>query len=365
MTRHDTEILKVRVSAFRIPTDYPEADGTYAWDATTLVLCEVSAADQVGVGYSYADLATAELLHKSLATVALGNDAMDIPGVWAKLVHAVRNLGRPGVCAMAVSALDSALWDLKARLVGVPLVKLLGQVRESVDIYGSGGFTTYSLVQLQKQLDGWVIDGIPRVKMKVGAHPEEDLERVRSAREAIGLTTQLFVDANGAYSRKQALLFAEAVADLGVTWFEEPVSSDDLDGLRLLRDRAPGGMDIAAGEYGFDPFYFRRMLQAQAVDVLQADATRCLGITGFMNASALCQAFCLPLSAHCAPMLHVHPCCAAIPVVHMEYFHDHQRIENMLFEGALKPLEGKLRPDLSRPGNGLVFKHADAKRYEI
>ncbi len=201
--------------------------------------------------------------------------------------------------------------------------------------------------------------------MKIGTRPADDLRRVEAARAAIGPHVELFVDANGAYSRKQALQFAEAFAAFDVKWFEEPVSSDDLDGLRLIRDRAPAGMDIAAGEYGYDHFYFKRMIDAGAVDVLQADATRCLGITGFMRAAALCEASNLPLSAHCGPSQHAHPCAALLPVRHIEYFHDHARIEQMLFDGALAPIDGALQPDLSRAGNGLEFKRQDAARFAV
>ncbi len=281
------------------------------------------------------------------------------------MVRSIRNLGRPGVASMAISAVDAALWDLKAKLVGLPLVKLLGAARDDVPVYGSGGFTSYTLDQLRAQLGGWAEVGFTRVKMKVGTLPGFDVERVRAAREAIGGDMSLFVDANGAYSRKQALAFAERFAEFGVSWFEEPVSSDDLDGLRLLRDRAPAGMDVAAGEYGYDLPYFRRMLDAGAVDVLQADASRCGGITGFLQVAPLCSARSLPLSAHCAPMLHRHVGCAALPVVHLEYFHDHARIEGMLFDGADPPRDGKLFPDRSRPGLGLEFRRADAERYRV
>jgi L-alanine-DL-glutamate epimerase-like enolase superfamily enzyme len=218
---------------------------------------------------------------------------------------------------------------------------------------------------LGEQLGRWVSAGIPRVKMKVGREPARDVARVKAAREAIGSDAELFVDANGAYGRKQALAMALSFDDLGVSWFEEPVSSDDLDGLRLIRDRAPPGMDITAGEYGYELTYFRRMLAAGAVDVLQADATRCAGITGFMKAAALCEAYGLPLSSHCAPAVHLHAACAAAPVRHIEYFHDHVRIEQLLFDGAPAPVQGALQPDLSRPGLGLEFKCADAQRYQI
>jgi L-alanine-DL-glutamate epimerase-like enolase superfamily enzyme len=266
---------------------------------------------------------------------------------------------------MAISAVDVALWDLKARLLGLPLVQLLGKVRDETPVYGSGDFTSYSLDQLKEQLGGWAASGIWMVKVKVGRNSSQDRDRVRAAREAIGARVELFVDANGAYSRKQALAKAEQFEKYDVRWFEEPVSSDDLDGLRLMRDRAPACMDIAAGEYGYDLFYFRRMLDAGAVDILQADATRCGGYTGFMSVAALCQARSMLLSAHTAPSLHAHVCCALIPVCHVEYFHDHVRIEQMLLDGALKADNGTLRPDLSRPGMGIEVKSADAARYAI
>jgi L-alanine-DL-glutamate epimerase-like enolase superfamily enzyme len=273
----------------------------------------------------------------------------------------VRNVGRPGIATDAISALDAALWDLKARLFGVPLATLLGTARTSVPVYGSGGFTSYTVDQLREQLGGWVAAGIARVKMKVGRDPANDPARVHAAREAIGPAAELFVDANGAYTRKQALDMAARFGAEGVSWFEEPVSSDDLEGLTLLRDHAPPGMAIAAGEYGFDPWYFRRMLDS--VDVLQADATRCGGITGFLRAAALCDAWQVPLSAHCAPSLHVAVGCAAPRVVHLELFHDHVRVERAFFDGALvAPKNGALEPDLSRPGLGLELKEADAER---
>lgn len=365
MSRGDAPIRGLKVSAYTVPTDRPESDGTLAWDSTTLVVVQASAASRGGIGFSYADTATALLIKDKLAERVLGRDALDVPASWSAMVAAVRNLGRPGISAMAISAVDNALWDLKARLLDLPLVTLLGAARDAVPIYGSGGFTSYSIGDLQEQLGGWVEQGISRVKMKIGRQPEHDVERVKAVRAAIGPEAALFVDANGAYSRKQALEQAQALAESGVSWFEEPVPSDDLAGLRLLRDRAPAGMEITAGEYGYDLAYFRRMCEAGAVDVLQADATRCAGITGFMRAAALCEAFGLPLSSHCAPSIHLHPCCAAEPVRHLEYFHDHVRIEHLLFDGALDPGNGRLEPDRSRLGLGLEFKSTDARQYEV
>lgn len=358
-------IDRVGCAAYKVPTSSPESDGTFEWQATTLVLVEVSAAGRTGVGFSYADTATATLVRDTLAALIVGRDAFDIGACWSAMVAGIRNLGRPGIASMAISAVDTALWDLKGRLLDLPVTTLLGRTRASVPVYGSGGFTSCGIDDLQRQLAGWVQSGITGVKMKVGREPSADAARVRAARKAIGAETQLMVDANAAYSRKQALDMAQRFAEHGVCWFEEPVSSDDLAGLHLLRDRAPAGMDISAGEYGYDAGYFLRMLQAQAVDVLQADATRCAGITGFLSAAALAEAFMLPLSSHCAPSLHVAACCAAPSVKHLEYFYDHARIEHLLFDGALDPVEGGLRADTTRPGLGLEFRKRDAQRYLV
>jgi L-alanine-DL-glutamate epimerase-like enolase superfamily enzyme len=356
------KVEDVSVAAYRIPTATPESDGTFKWEATTLVAVHVSGGGKRGFGYTYADPATAKLI-ETLAEKVRGKNALDIDRIWADLIYAVRNLGRRGIAAMAISAIDAALWDLKAKLFGVALVDLLGSVREEAPVYGSGGFTSYSIAQLQKQLGGWAAEGIPRVKMKIGRDAKADRERVRGAREAIGESCELFVDANGAYSVKQAISQAEEFAKSGVAWFEEPVSSDNLRGLHFIRERVP--MDVAAGEYGYELQYFDEMIAADAVDVLQADATRCCGITGFIKTSAICEARSIPLSAHCAPSLHAHLGCSLLPLRHLEYFYDHARIESMLFDGALTPRDGALYPDRSRPGIGVELKEGDAARFAI
>ena len=355
----------LQVSAFTIPTETPEADGTYEWDSTTIVIVEVTAGGTQGLGYTYADSATAKLIDDKLKQVVVGRDAMAVQAAWLAMLHSIRNLGRPGICAMAISAVDTALWDLKARLLNLPLVRLFGQVREALPVYGSGGFTNYSKEQLQNQLRGWVEQGIPRVKIKIGRDAKADRNRVGFARNAIGGDIDLFVDANGAYSRKQAVAQARAFEQFGVRWFEEPVSSDDLEGLQFVRNHAPASIEIAVGEYGYDIDYFQRMLNAGAVDVLQADATRCCGFTGFLQVATLCEAHHVPLSSHCAPALHVHIGCATPGTRHAEYFHDHVRIERMILDGVAEPVDGSLRPTFDRPGLGLTLKRADAQKFAI
>jgi L-alanine-DL-glutamate epimerase-like enolase superfamily enzyme len=357
-------IERIEVSAFTIPTDAPEADGTFQWSETTMVVVTAHGAGQTGIGYTYASLAAASFIAEGIGRHVLGGDVFSPRAGWDAMFHGVRNNGRRGLSAMAISAVDFALWDLKARLLDLSMVDLLGGVRAAIPVYGSGGFTSYTDDQLRHQLAGWTDSGIGAVKMKIGSHPECDVHRVRVAREAIG-GAQLFVDANGAYDRKQAVQLAHEFAEYGVSWFEEPVSSDDLDGLRLVRDRAPAQMEIAAGEYGYDQSYFRRMMEAQAVDVVQADATRCGGATGFLGAASEIDSFGMPLSAHTAPSLHAHLCCAAPRARNVEYFHDHVRIEAMLLDGALAAQNGLLRPDRAAPGFGLSLKSRDAEKFRV
>jgi L-alanine-DL-glutamate epimerase-like enolase superfamily enzyme len=358
-------IEKVSTGAYQIPTDGIESDGTYDWNSTTMVTVDIEADGRIGSGYTYADAATAILINDHLTGIVLGRDAMSIRVAWDAMVHSIRNLGRPGICAMAISAVDCALWDLKARLLDLPLVRLIGQVRPAVSIYGSGGFTSYTIERLRDQLRGWVEQGISMLKMKIGRDAQADVDRVRAAREAIGKEARLLVDANGAYSRKQSLTQAQKFAESDVSWFEEPVPSDDLDGLRFVREHAPPSMEVAAGEYGYDLDYFQRMLAHGAVDVLQADVTRCGGFTGFSQVATLCEAHHIPLSAHCAPTLHLPIACATPSLRHLEYFYDHARIEKMFFDGVGEPIEGVLAPDLSRPGVGLDLKRADLERFRI
>ena len=362
------KVAKLETSVYRVATDRPETDGTFAWDATTLVVVEaVSRAGHRGLGFSYTAAAAAAVVHELLADAVVGCPVADVGAAWEAMVRAVRNVGRAGIAATAISAVDLALWDLKAKVARRPLFRLLGARRQEVPVYGSGGFTSYTERQLCEQLRGWVEQGIPRVKMKIGldrgARPDLDAERVRLACQAIGPAAELFVDANGAYSAHQAIDQARRLAEHGVSYFEEPVSSDHLEQLAFVRAQVP--MAVAAGEYGYDPWYFRDMLQAGAVDILQADITRCLGLTGFLEAGALAHSFGAPFSAHCAPALHVQAGCAVPAIAHVEYFHDHARIEQLLFDGAPTPVDGRLRPDPTRPGLGLELKRADAARFAV
>ncbi len=361
----DTLVERLDVSAYTVPNELPASDGTLTWDSHTVVLVEAHAAGRTGLGWTYSQTGAAEVVSGMLAGEVEGRDALAVGAAWSAMWHAIRNNGQSGLAAMAVSAVDVALWDLKARILQVPLAVALDAVHDEVPVYGSGGFCNYDDEQLADQLGGWVADGIPRVKMKTGREPDRDRHRLAVAREAIGDDTELYVDANGAYSRAQALRWAEVYAEHDVRWFEEPVSSDDLEGLRLVRDRAPGGMSVASGEYGWSLPLFHAMLQAGAVDCLQADVTRCGGFTGFRRVGALCDARSMELSAHCAPQLSAQASTAIWHLRPLELFHDHHRVEHLLFDGCIEPDNGVMRPDLSAPGHGLALRRGDAEQWRV
>lgn len=358
-------IESVTVTTLRIPTERPESDGTLEWSSTQMVLVEVASDGCTGVGYTYSHAATATLIREQIAPQLLGVSAQAPPRAWVSAVAALRNLGRGGIASAAVAAVDIALWDLHARLAGVALCDLLGRVRDAIPGYGSGGFTSYDDHSLARQMQDYAEQGLRMVKMKVGRDPGADPHRVELARASVRDDCELFVDANGAYAVAEARALAQAFARADVRWFEEPVSSDDLAGLVAVRRGAPPGMAIAAGEYGFDAYYFARMLGADAVDVLQVDATRCAGVTGFVQAAALCVAHGRGLSTHCAPAIHAHLACASIPAVHAEIFHDHQRIESICFDGVPELRDGCLIPPRDRPGLGLEVRWADVRRYVL
>jgi L-alanine-DL-glutamate epimerase-like enolase superfamily enzyme len=355
----------VAAAAYRIPTQTDEeSDGTLVWDATTVVVVELRAGDAHGLGYSYAHPAALQVIADKLSGTLLGADPLRAQATWARLHVQLRQLGHAGLAAMALSAVDIALWDLKARLLDVCLADLLPRWHDSVPIYGSGGFTSSPPELLRERARAWTQAGMRQVKIKVGRDKDADLERLAIVRETVGDGVDLMVDANGAYTPKEALAWAQRFAQRGVVWLEEPVTSQDLDGLAFVRARGPAGLAIAAGEYTWNLPDAERMLRADAVDVLQADVSRCGGITNLLRIDGLCQARAMPLSLHCVPAVSAHAGCALQTLLHTEYFHDHVRIERLLFDGTLDPSGGVLTPDRDRPGLGLELR-ADAADHQL
>jgi L-alanine-DL-glutamate epimerase-like enolase superfamily enzyme len=358
------EVQSLTTTVLEIPTEDTESDGTFAWSSTCAVVVEARAGGLTGLGYTYGAPAAAAVVQHLLEPVVVGRSVGSVSAAWHAMYDALRNVGAPGIGATAVSAVDVALWDLKARTLEVPLAVALDCGAPAVPVYGSGGFTSFDDDRLAEQLGSWAQAGMRAVKMKVGRDPARDPHRVGVARAAVGTDVRLMVDANGAYQPQEALRLAEPFASEGVTWFEEPVSSDHVDELRFLRMRLPGGMELAAGEYGWSPWAYDALLAAPAVDVLQADVTRCGGFTGFKDVCQRAARAHLPVSAHCAPQLSLYAAAASSPEARdVEWFADHARLEPMIFDGTVGPTQGRLPVPADRIGHGLTLKRPDVDRW--
>lgn len=354
MTEPVIDGLGVAVRTF--PTPEPEADGTLTWEATTAVVVVLHAGGRTGLGWTYSSPAAAAVVTDHLQDAVRYRNAMDVPAGWGAMRRACRNLGTRGLVMQAISAVDIAWWDLKAQLCRTSLTGLLGAARSSVPIYGSGGFTNLSHDQLAEQVEHWRELGCLAMKIKIGedwgAKADRDLDRVAQLRCLAGAGTRLMVDANGAYDVGQARRIGRLLDEVGVVWFEEPVSSDNLEGLATLRSALD--CDVAAGEYAADEFEIVRLLPA--VDCLQLDATRCGGYTGWLRGAALAQAAGRQVSAHCAPALHA-PVAAAVPNLrHVEYFADHERLESQLVDGVPPVHDGALHLDRAALGHGMTLR---------
>lgn len=345
----------VTVAVYRFPTDRAEADGTLTWDATTAVTATVHAGNRQGLGWTYSTAAAARIVTDHLAEAITGRDVMDTAGSWSAMHRACRNLGTRGLVMQAISAVDIALWDLKARVLGIPLTDLFGRARETVPVYGSGGFTTLSDSELADQVDEWAAAGCPAMKIKIGQSwgrdIDRDIARVNTFREITGPAVHLMVDANGGYTTGQARRVGADLERLGVVWFEEPVSSDDITGLGVVR--AAVRCDVTAGEYAADLYDIDRL--CPVVDCLQLDATRCGGYTGWLRGAAIAQAHNLHVSAHCAPALHAAVAAAVPNLRHVEWFIDHAHLEPLLVDGTPAVRQGTLDPHGHAPGHGMTI----------
>ena len=354
--------VELRTEVFRVPTEGPEADGTARWDATTVVAVHATSGGATGLGWTYGAAAAARVVDELLAPV-VGDGDPDAAS--ERMSRALRNAGRPGIGATAMSAVDIALWDLRARQEGMPLAGLLGATRSSVPVYGSGGFTNQGADELAAQLDAWLDAGAAAVKIKIGEdrgrRPDRDLERAAFVRRRVGPEVGVFVDANGGYDVTQALEIGRELDALGVAWFEEPVTSDDPSG--LARVRRGLSADVAAGEYVWRAADARVLLDAGAVDCLQIDVTRCGGITAWREIAGLAADAGLDVSAHCAPQLAARVGVATDRLRHVEWFLDHMRVDALLFEGALPVADGLLTPT-EAPGHGMSISER-AGRYLI
>ena len=349
-------IETVEAEHFRVPLAVPLSDSTHglmaAFELVTVRVRDAEGAE--GLGYTYtvgaAGGAGRALLADDLAPLLVGEDADAIERLWQRMWWGVHYAGRGGPTSFAMSAVDIALWDLKAKRAGLPLWKLAGGHDPAVPVYAGGIDLYFTLDELLAQTDGNLAKGFRAIKMKVGRPSlAEDLERVRAMRAHLPSDVPLMVDANMRWSVDEAVRAARGLAPLGIHWLEEPTIPDDVDGhARIVRE---GGVPIAAGENLHTLYEFQRYLKAGAVTFPEPDCSNCGGPTVWLKVAHLAEAFNLPVTSHGIHDIHVH-LLAAVP--NCSYLEAHGfGLERFMAE-PLKIADGvATAPD--RPGHGVAF----------
>ncbi|MBL8670805.1 MAG: mandelate racemase/muconate lactonizing enzyme family protein [Alphaproteobacteria bacterium] len=352
-------IAAVETGHYRVPLPVALSDSTHG-TITHFEVVTVRVRDQAGaegVGWTYTvgagGGAVADLIGRHCAPLLLGQDADRIEALWQRLWWGLHYGGRGGQTSMAVSAIDIALWDLKARRLGVPLWRLLGGHDPQVPAYAGGIDLDFPLDRLLEQTEANLAKGFRAIKMKVGRpRLADDLARVKALRARLGPDMPLMVDANMRWTADQAIRAARAFRDHDVFWLEEPVIPDDVAGhARVLRD---GGLPVAAGENLHTLWEFQQLIAAGGVSFPEPDATNCGGVTVWMKVAHLAEAANLPVTSHGAHELHVH-LLAAVP--NRSYLEAHGFGLDRFIARPFKVVDG-LATAPEDPGHGVAFDWA-------
>jgi L-alanine-DL-glutamate epimerase-like enolase superfamily enzyme len=308
-----------------------------------------------------------DVIERVLKPLLVGQDPLCIEKLWDDMFWRVRGYGRKGVAFCAISAVDIALWDLKAKLFGVPLYRLLGPYTDRVPIYGSGGWTSYSEAELVREQTGYVERGIPRVKMKVakdfGRSEREDIKRLAAVRKAVGDNVEIYVDANNGYYAKQAIGMARHLAEYDVKWFEEPVLADDISGLAAIARAID--IPVATGEHEYTRYGFKSLIAEGGADIVQPDVGRVGGVTEWMKVAHLASAFNLPIAPHAVQLVHLHLACCIPNLKVVEYLGTAEEGDRIWYTEFPEQRDGYWSPYPDRPGLGLELSPEAVRRYAV
>ena len=320
-----------------------------------------------GLGMAEATPGTRQVIQDALSRILIGKDPSDIEKLWDQMFWAVRGFGRKGVAFCAISAVDIALWDLKGKILGLPLYKLLGAYTDSVPIYGSGGWTNFTEKELIQEMEGYIESGINRVKMKVGKDygksEREDINRVEAVRKAVGDDVTIFLDANNGYYKKQAIYMAKEFEQFQVGWLEEPLIPDDIGGMANVSQATH--IPIASGEHEYTKYGFRDLVQRGGADIVQPDIARVGGVTEWMKIAHLCQAFNLPIAPHAMQLPHLHVACAIPNLKAVEYMNTQLEGDRIWYTEFPEQRNGMWSPFKDKPGLGLELDHYSISKYQI
>jgi len=350
--------------------DYPLqniADSTRKVDKVGyVILCINTDLGVTRTGITYSEVggnATKLLIEKEFINLLIGKDPFQTEFIWDEINQHMRGIGRKGFTYLALSVIDIALWDLKAKSVGLPLYKLLGG-HKKVPIYGSGGWTSYSDKELVDAMMSMVNSGYKTVKMKIGVNaglsPDEDIKRVKLVREKVGNDIGLLVDANNAYTSSVAIYVARNISDCNIYLFEEPVIADDIEG--LARVRVAIDIPVATGEHEYTKYGARDLLINKAADILQFDATKCGGFTEWTKMAILVQAWNLMIAPHAMEYVHMHLLSSIKNGLILEKLIMFEPLDDLVFINPPKPVNGFLKiPE--EPGLGLKLNMKNIKKY--
>jgi len=347
----------------RIPLSPPIADSTHILNAIDLILVEVTAGGVTGscymLSFDYAPALLKGFVDQELKRHLIGAEADDIRGVFERSMRVCEYVGQCGIAMWGISAVDTALWDLLGRRLGVPVSLLWGRYACAVPVYGSGGWISYSEEKLGDEIRHYLARGFRGVKIKIGGPSEDwDVARVKTVRELVGPDVLVMVDANQALTLSRAIRTAKRLEDYALTWIEEPLPRDDIEGYQRLA--ASTSIPLAAGEreYGAEPF--RRLIAARAISVVQPDLLRVGGVTGWRLVAGLAEASRLSLAPHFYREYDVHLAACYPNLIGIEWF-------DWLDPLLVHPLELRdgmvVVPD--RPGFGVQFRAEALKEYEV
>ena len=318
-----------------------------------------------GLGMTYSSPGVKDVVESALMQILIGRDPMDTEKIWDDMLWKVRSYGRKGVALCAISAVDIALWDLKAKFLNLPLYKLLGAYTNSVPVYGSGGWTNLTKSELIQEMTDYVESGIPRVKMKVGKNfgncEREDIERVEAVRDAIGYDIALYIDANNGYRKKQAIYMAKEFEQFQVGWLEEPLIPDDVDGMSEIARSTT--IPIASGELEYTKYGFKELIYRGGADIVQPDVGRVGGVTEWIKVAHLAESFNLPVAPHALQLVHLHLCCAIPNIKAVEYMNISLENADLWMTEFPKQSNGMWSPFHDKPGLGLDLDHYSVAKY--
>jgi len=352
------KISKVDVHLVSVPIKAGFSDATRKVETVGYTIVRI-ATDQglEGFGITYHEVggeATKSLILKNMAPKLIGRSPLETEVIWQEFFHYLRGVGRKGLMFCALSAVDIALWDLKGKIVNLPLYKLLGGNKTKIPVYSSGGWTSYADQELVDEMKSMVKQGYSLIKFKVGVeggrNPRRDLERVRKVREGVGPEIGLLLDANNCWDSATAVQFANNVREYNIMLLEEPVFADDIPG--LARFRRGTDIPLATGEHEYTKFGVRDLVLNEAADIVQTDGARAGGYTESLKIAAITQAWNLKFAPHALENIHIHLVSAVPNALFLERLLLYEEITAQVYKNAPLPVNGFMEiPDL--PGLGL------------